>query len=39
MIIFTTLVTNWRTVMILLIRIKEKNNINKFYYMELMSEF
>ena len=32
MIIFTILVPNMWTVMILLIRIKEKNNINKFYY-------
>ena len=39
MIIFTTLVTNLWTVMILLIIIKEKNNINKFYYIELMSIF
>ena len=39
-IIFTTLVANWWTVMILLIRIKEKkNNINIFYYIELISIF
>ena len=39
MIIFTSLITNKWTVIILLIRIKEKNNINKSYYMELMSIF